>query len=121
MSDEILSGLRTAAATYERVFIVVDALDECQPSDGSQTAFLTEVFNLRSAAGASLNVFVTSRPGPDIVRMFDKFPSLAIRAKEEDIQQYLRGHMGELLSFVARNKGLQEDIIWRISTAADGV
>jgi hypothetical protein len=106
---------------YERVFIVVDALDKCQTSDGARAALLTEVLNLQSAAGVRLNMFATSRPVPDIVRRFDGFPSLGIRAKEQDIEQYLRSHLGELLSFVARNKELQEDIIRRISTAADGV
>jgi len=31
--DEILATLQSVAAMYSRVFIVVDALDECQVSD----------------------------------------------------------------------------------------
>ena len=33
-----------------RVFIVIDALDECQASDGCQARFLSEIFNLQVKA-----------------------------------------------------------------------
>ena len=44
--NEILSTLRSVATMYSRIFIIVDALNECQVSDGSQLRFLLEIFNL---------------------------------------------------------------------------
>jgi hypothetical protein len=44
--DEISRVLQSVAAIYSRVFLIIDALDECQASDGCRTKFLTEIFNL---------------------------------------------------------------------------
>ncbi|KFY94788.1 hypothetical protein V500_03053, partial [Pseudogymnoascus sp. VKM F-4518 (FW-2643)] len=62
--NEILSTLQSVAALYSRVFIVVDALDECQASDGCRTKLLTEIFALQAKFRA--NIFSTSRFIPDI-------------------------------------------------------
>src|SRR5271156_6365135 len=39
--DEISRSLQSVAALYSRVFIIVDALDECRASDDSRARFLT--------------------------------------------------------------------------------
>jgi hypothetical protein len=39
---------------YSRVFIIVDALDECQLSEGCRTTFLTEIFNLQAKSRANI-------------------------------------------------------------------
>ena len=44
--DEISKTLQSVVALYSRVFIIVDALDECQVSDGCRSRFLSEIFNL---------------------------------------------------------------------------
>jgi hypothetical protein len=86
--------LQSVAAMHLRVFIIIDALDECQTLDGCQHNFLTKLLDLHTNSLA--NIFVTSRPIPDIVKRFAGVPSLQILATTEDIQQYLQGHMGEL-------------------------
>ena len=43
-SDEISRALQSTAGSYSRVFIIVDALDECQVSDGCRTRLLSEIF-----------------------------------------------------------------------------
>jgi hypothetical protein len=57
--DEVSRALQSVAAIYSRVFIIVDALDECQASDGCRARFLTEIFSLQTKTGA--NLFTTSR------------------------------------------------------------
>jgi hypothetical protein len=64
--EEISRALRSVAALYSRVFIVIDALDECQASDGCRSRFLEEVFSLQAKFRA--NVFVTSRFLPEITK-----------------------------------------------------
>ena len=104
---------------YSRVFVVVDALDECQVSDDCRKKFLSKLFNLQTNCAA--NIFVTSRFIPEIVDQFKTSVSLEIRASTEDVARYLEGHIGQLPSFVQRNRQLQEEIKVEISEAVDGM
>ena len=117
--EEISRALHSVVAMYSRVFIVVDALDECQVSDGCRTKFLTEIFNLQNRYGT--NTLATSRFIPEIVDLFKGTVSLEIRASSEDVERYLEGHIGQLPSFVQQNRQLQEDIKIGISDAVDGM
>jgi hypothetical protein len=56
--DDVLTALHLVAALYARVFIVVDALDECQSTNGCRKRFLAEAFNLQAKCG--MNLFATS-------------------------------------------------------------
>ncbi|KAH7243993.1 hypothetical protein B0J15DRAFT_451759, partial [Fusarium solani] len=89
--DEICQTLRSVAATYSRVFIVVDALDEYQISDDSRTRFLKEIFELQIHAVA--NIFATSRPSREISNSFSKGLSRTIRPTDGDILTYLNNKM----------------------------
>jgi hypothetical protein len=53
-ADEISRTIQSVAVTYSRVFIIIDALDECQVSDGCRTKFLTEIFKVHASSGANL-------------------------------------------------------------------
>jgi NACHT domain len=117
--DEISRALQSVATICSQVFIVVDALDECQASDGCRTKFLTEIFNLQAKCGAHL--FATSRFILEITEVFKSSTSLEIYATRDDVERYLEGHMQQLPSFVQRNQQLQEEIKTGISEAVDGM
>ena len=117
--DEISRTLQSVATIYSTVFIVVDALDECQVSNGCRHRFLTELFNLQAKCGA--NLFVTSRPISRIEKEFEGYTKLEIRASNEDVQRYLEGHMFLLPRFVNQNPELQKEIKTRIVKAIDGM
>ncbi|KAJ4182613.1 hypothetical protein NW759_017119 [Fusarium solani] len=117
--DEILGLLQSVAAMYSRVFIIVDALDECPASDGCRTRFLSELFNLQTRHGT--NIFATSRFIPEIMDRFKTSLSIEIRASPDDVARYLEGHIGQLPSFVRQDRQLQEEITTGISEAADGM
>jgi hypothetical protein len=117
--DEILRSLQSVAAMYSKVFIVVDALDECQTSDECRSRFLSEIFVLQARCGA--NIFATSRFIPEIVTKFSQSISVEIRARDEDVQRYLEGRIGKLPSFVETNRELQEEIKIKISQVVEGV
>jgi hypothetical protein len=85
--DEISKTLRSVAAIYSRVFIIVDALDEYQISDDNRTRFLNEIFKLQDCAGA--NIFATSRPSREISNLFSTGLSRTIAATDGDILTYL--------------------------------
>jgi hypothetical protein len=117
--DEISRALQSVATMCSQVFIVVDALDECQTSDGCRTKFLTEIFNLQAKCGVHL--FATSRFILEITEVFKSSTSLEIHATRDDVERYLEGHMQQLPSFVRRNQQLQEEIKTGISEAVDGM
>ncbi|KAK3899487.1 hypothetical protein C8A05DRAFT_46455 [Staphylotrichum tortipilum] len=119
--EALSDGLRSVVAEYERVWIVIDALDECQAAERCRARLLDEVLALQSAQGVSANVFATSRPISDVVQRFHGVPSLEIRASREDVESYLRGHMGELADFVARRQDLQDEVVAGVADAADGI
>jgi Cdc6-like AAA superfamily ATPase len=119
--DEISKVLQSIVADYQKVFIIIDALDECQVSDRRERKrLLSEIFNLQAKMGA--NLFATSRPVPDIATEFEgKSTQLEIRAGDNDLQRYLDGHMSRLPSFVSRSRDLQEEIKVEITKAANGM
>jgi hypothetical protein len=65
--NKTLKSLHSVTAMYSRVFIVVDALDECQVSDNCRSRFLLEIFNLQ--VKYSTNIFATSRFIPEITEL----------------------------------------------------
>ncbi|TVY86815.1 Ankyrin repeat,PH and SEC7 domain containing protein [Lachnellula willkommii] len=64
---DTLKELRSVVALYSRVFIVADALDECQ--NEHRTNFLSGVFDLK--ADTKLGLFATSRFIPEITSRFE--------------------------------------------------
>lgn len=117
--DELAITLHSVTATYSRVFIIIDALDECQTFDGCRTKLLSELFKLHTRHGA--NIFATSRFIPEIINQFKTSVSLEIRATTDDVARYLESHIERLPSFVHQNRQLQEEIKIGISEAIDGM
>lgn len=85
--DETSKSLQSVITTYSRVFILVDALDECRETDNHRARFLTEIFKLQDRCRA--NIFATSRFIPSITDKFIGSPDLEIRASDEDVQRYV--------------------------------
>jgi Cdc6-like AAA superfamily ATPase len=117
--DEVSKALQSVVAMYSRVFIIIDALDECQASDNCRMRLLFEIFAIQAKSGA--NVFATSRFIPEITEKFKGGISLEIRASDEDVRQYLNGHMWQLPSFVSRSSELQEEIQTSIIQSVQGM
>jgi len=117
--DETSSVLHSVSTFYSKVFIVIDALDECQVTDGCRTRLLHEIFNLRARQRAS--ICSTSRFIPEILEKFKECMSLEIRARDADVQTYLTGHMTRLPPFVLENPDLQHEIKATISKTVDGM
>ncbi|KAL2014315.1 hypothetical protein VTN00DRAFT_1840 [Thermoascus crustaceus] len=117
--DEMSRALHLVSSHFSQLFIVIDALDECQISDGSRTRILDEIFSLQ--AKYSLNFFATSRFIPEITARFENKPSQEICASRQDVMRYLRGHLARLPSFVSRSPELQDEITVGIAEAADGM
>lgn len=108
--------LEQVVATYDRVFFIVDALDEC--ATDHRTQFLEELFNLQSRN--PVYILATSNFDPEIAPMFINKASLEIRADQDDLRSYLDRCMDQLPAFVGDLPDLRQDIIDGIIRAADG-
>jgi hypothetical protein len=86
-SSELSILLQSESQFFSKLFIVIDALDECPSVDDMTSKFLLELQKLRP----SPQVLVTSRPHlKSIIKQF--LPNticLEIRAHDEDIKKYL--------------------------------
>ena len=114
---EILKALCSVISSYSRVFIVVDALDECQGD--CRMAFVKEMLRLQTET--EVNIFATSRFIPEVVKVFEGKASLEIRASKEDVQKYLDEKLTNLPFCVQSSKSLQDEIKAEIGKAVDGM
>jgi len=104
---------------YSKVFIIIDALDECQAADGCRSRFLTEVFSLQANSRAKL--FATSRFIHDITEKFEKKESLILKihASDTDVFKYLDDRISH--SDLEILKDCREEIKSGITQAVGGM
>lgn len=117
--DNISKALLSVAALYSRVFIIVDALDEFQASNGCRSRFLSEIFYLQAETG--VNLFATSRPDAHIGKQFKDCISCEISATAKDVREYLHSCISQGGSSILKRHYLQEDIITKIVEAVEGM
>jgi len=84
---EYLSLLTIAFKSFARVFIVVDALDECTECD--QRTFMSDLRSINSCK----NVLVTSRPIDSIANIFENDDQTRIVASSNDMEGYIRNRI----------------------------
>lgn len=120
--EDVLSWINLEIRKCTRVFILVDALDEC--SEGLvRSRFFKEILSLLPQT----NLLVTSRLPDTIARKFDDFARLDIEAKTEDLNHYLTSristedHLSMLLNKNKRKKSVESGIIECITDKALGM
>ncbi|CVL06935.1 related to ankyrin [Fusarium mangiferae] len=116
--EDVSSNLLSTAKLFSRVFIIIDALDECRATDGTRTKFLEEIFKLQLHSKA--NVFATSRPIPEVKDQFQTTITLEVRATDADVERFLRGHMPQMPGFFRRER-LEELVIGEIIRSVEGM
>ncbi|KAK3367661.1 hypothetical protein B0H63DRAFT_504525 [Podospora didyma] len=122
--EEISTSLQSVASAYSRVFVVVDALDECQVSEGCCSRLLSEIFALQ-ASKCEANIFATARPVLEITTKFDESPSVEIRADDEDVKRYIEEHikhkMPRLQELIQARPELENNIKASITNSTKGM
>ena len=104
-----------------KVFIVIDALDECLGTSGIRDSLLSELFSLQSQSGNTLYLLATTRPNPEILVQFEDHTLLEIKASDHDMMIYLDVHMSQEVPCTAQNQDLQQEVTQKIIEAADGM
>jgi hypothetical protein len=117
--DEIFSALRDVLAHYSTVHIVVDALDECQDSDGTRRRFLAKLRDLQT--GQDVRLMTTSRFIPEVVDWFNEALKLEVQASEDDVKRFVAGQICRLPKCIQRDPALQEMVQKKIVEAVDGM
>lgn len=117
--DDISMSLHAVTSLYSRVFILVDALDECQVSDSCRPRLLSSLFDIQANSGA--NILATSRFIPEITERFSNSLHLEILASEQDVGKFLDSHISQLPSCVLRSPKLQDEIKVEIINSVEGM
>ncbi|KAI9034798.1 uncharacterized protein KD926_005463, partial [Aspergillus affinis] len=116
--DELSKALHSVSAIYSRIFVLVNALDECKISDGCRSIFLSAIFSLKLRKA---NIFATSRPIPEIAERFEGATTLPIHAREDDVRRYLDAQMFQLPHFIADSIEMQDEVKTAIIRSVDGM
>jgi hypothetical protein len=121
--SECLKLLQSVALLFPKVFIVIDALDECRESDGIKQSIVDAVLSIRSQ---DVYVMITSRKTDEIENMCKAWPRVEIRAEDQlqDIRKYINGHIhGGLLGVVEDPDypEMREKVISAILESSKGV
>jgi hypothetical protein len=112
--------LQTEIRRYGRVYIVVDALDECSDKNNERNVLLNELRKLLLLL-TNVQLLFTSRPSISILSHFPDCKTLAVSARDEDVKQYVRSKLPHLHDFVQRDPILQEEIIDGIARTVNGM
>jgi Cdc6-like AAA superfamily ATPase len=119
--QELVNALQSVISPDSRVFIIVDALDECQDYDNCRTEFLSKLFSLQNKTG--LNLFATSRP-QEVEAKFSACIRLEIHGRKEDIERYVDGRISQwetLHDDTVEDKDMRDMIKTKVTIAADGM
>ncbi|PSN58893.1 hypothetical protein BS50DRAFT_662991 [Corynespora cassiicola Philippines] len=117
--EDIFSTLRDVLTSYTAVYIVIDALDECQNRNGTRSQFLTKLKDLQAVR--DIRLMATSRFIPEIEYAFEEEPRLEVKASKEDVERFVAGQMYRLPRCIQRDSALQKVAKERIVEAVDGM
>lgn len=116
---ETVSALRSVLGNYSKVYVIIDALDECPERDGTRSQLLKLCYSLQGQA--DLRLMATSRHISDIVAEFKDKPQVEVRASDADVKRYVEGKIDRLAKCVQRDRDLQELVQDTIVEAVDGM
>jgi hypothetical protein len=102
--------LRSITSHFSRVYIIVDALDECNEIEKTGSFLLEQLQGLKP----HVQLFLTSRPHEEHISSAVEFK---VAAQEDDIRKYLSAQISQtsnLASPCTEDERLREDIIDKI-------
>jgi hypothetical protein len=115
-TDEIFTALLTICSNHAKVYIVVDALDECTDQNRTRSQLIEKLRELQTRTNVRL--LFTSRFIPEITEKFRLDPVLEVRASGKDVKQFIAGQWSRLPKYDEQLKRTIQD---RIVEAVDGM
>ena len=83
-TDEISKLFASESYRFSKVFVIIDAVDECQP-----VATRTKLFEGLSFMGSMLRLMIVGRPTIDVLKSYPQAMRLIIQAEVEDVRKCL--------------------------------
>lgn len=114
--DQLSEALRSTAAGFSRVFIIVDALEEFPPS--YRDKFKSQIFALQHTCQG--NIYMTSRTDQDLEGCLGK-DTVEICANDDDMVSYINAQMQSLPRFIRTHPTLPDLIKTTITKSAGGM
>ena len=121
-ASDLLRIIQAEIVHFSKVFILVDAIDECSKSNGTRDTVLTTLENLLGSPNRRL--IMTSRHITGIKTCFADVVYLEIRASDANIRKYLETRIpkeSRLARDISKNAALQESIVRTIIDKAEGM
>ncbi|ROW10339.1 hypothetical protein VMCG_01780 [Cytospora schulzeri] len=116
--EEALDILGKVSHLHKTMFVVIDALDECQEN------LQSKLVNCLLQTDKHVRVFCTSRPIPRIRGLLSPDAVIVITAKDQDLQKFILGHIQDhprLNRQISRDHRLQDEIIQGVVARAKGM
>ena len=118
---ELLELLADIELGFSSLFLVIDALDECNSIDGTRSNLVS---SLRKYLHNGSRLLFTSRPSGDIENLLKDCPQLEIRASERDVRYHVSSRLmsePRLVKHVAADAGFLNEILDNIVARSDGM
>lgn len=118
--EELYGVLLAVSKSFTQVFLIIDALDECDPDD--QRKDLLPLFHRIGKSG--VNLFLTSRQHPeDVQESFQNIAKIELSAKEEDIRIYVQQKIdgSSRARRLVRQGKIEDKIISELVNCANGM
>lgn len=141
-AEELQSVFLAVSKHFNNIFLVLDALDECDQDQRKELCkFFSNIIELSATSAldtynnsaykpnsTTVKLFVTSRREPDIERVFRQrsFPKVEIEAAkvDHDIAIYVAAEIEQRIQderLILRSKELKEVILTTLATKASGM
>lgn len=117
--SEISALLQSEITRFSKIFVILDALDECS-GEGPRTSFFSELQCLQP----KVNLLVTSRFFDTIARKFEGKRQLEVVASDQDVRKYVSGRISRedrLLRHIQKDAALLEHITETIVQNAESM
>ena len=116
--EELISTLSEVLEDSPHIFVVIDALDECNAEDRREILEILFDLQLRH----DLRLLCTSRDVVEVTELFyEDVPRATIRATDTDVREYLEPRLISLGRFVRGDTELQRLVMNKITSSADGM
>ena len=105
--SECFQILRSEVQRYQKIFVVLDALDECDDEDETRTLLPKHIQSLHD----NVHLLNTCRPIASIEHEFSKSLQISIGASNEDVEEYVRSRLqseANLLKHLESDADLQQ-------------
>lgn len=118
--SELSEHLRSSVSLFSKVYIIVDALDECDEGNKTRRELLAQLQSL----DGRVQLFFTSRRLGDLENLLSGAIQFEIRAQEEDMRKYLSAQIereDNLVELCKTHEDLRDEMLRKIIAKADGM